>query len=731
MNNPLQDLARLGQAVWLDQLDRRLLESGGLRRLIAEDAVTGVTTNPAIFEKAFESDAYDERIATLLEAGDAGPLALYEQLAVADVQLAADQLRPTYDGSAAVDGYVSLEVSPRLAFDAAATVEEARRLWTAVDRPNLMIKTPGTGPGLLAVRQLVSEGINVNVTLLFSVAQYMAAAEAHLAGLEDLRAAGGDLRRVHGVASLFVSRIDSRLDAEIDRRLETSRGEMAKALARLRGRVAIANARIAYRRHLETLEAPRWRALAEVGAAPQRLLFASTGVKDRAYPDVRYAENLIGAGTVNTLPLPTLKAFRDHGQPRPSLLEHPSESYDVLASAEDFGLDLDAACENLLADGVGRFTAAFDALLATLASKRRRLLGLAEPAAPPPEAAARGPRPQLGVVGLGRMGANMVRRLQSRDLPCVGYDQDPQRSERLAREGMQPAGGLADLVAQLSLPRIVWLMIPAGAPTEQTIEAIAPLLAPGDTIVDGGNGYYRDDIRRAARLAARGLRYLDVGVAGGVAGLHRGYSLTIGGDPAAAAALDPVFRALAPGPDPASTSASPEPDADPRPAHGYVHAGPAGAGHFVKMVHNGIEYGLMQAYAEGFSLLRGQGSQVVPEAERFALSLPEIAQAWRRGSVVSSWLLDLASEALARDPGLDGFSGPVHDGGEARWLMAAALAQEIPVPALAAALYARFRSREPDPYGDRLLSALRAAFGGHGEAAGDPIAVTVADPEAA
>ncbi|ACG80126.1 fusion protein(transaldolase and 6-phosphogluconate dehydrogenase) (plasmid) [Phenylobacterium zucineum HLK1] len=715
MSNPLQDLARLGQAIWLDRLDRPLLESGDLARLIAEDAVTGVTTNPAIFQQAFAGDAEDRRIAALLETGDAEPVALYEQLAVADVQLAADLLRPTYDRLGGGDGYVSLEVSPRLAFDVDATINEARRLWRAVDRPNLMIKVPGTSPGLSAVRQLIAEGINVNVTLLFSVDQYLAAVAAHLAGLEDRLQAGGDLQGVHGVASVFVSRIDSRIDAEIDRRLKVCEGDTAAALRRLRGKVAIANARIAYRRHLEVLEQPRWQALAKAGAAPQRLLWGSTGVKDPAYSDVLYVESLIGPGTVDTMPLQTLEAFRDHGQAHSRLLEHPSESYDVLTSADAYGLNVDAACKALLLDGVERFTAAFDGLLQALAEKRRRILGAPQP--PPSPAQASAPAgPHLGMVGLGRMGANMVRRLQGHDQACIIYDQDPQRTAILSAEGAPAAESLSHLVQQLSAPRVVWLMLPAGAPTETTIAELAKLLAPGDVIVDGGNGYYRDAIRRGSQLAAKGFRFLDVGVAGGLAGLSRGYSLMIGGEAAVVAELDPVFQALAPGEPPTPESLPPAAGRDPRPARGYVHAGPVGAGHFVKMVHNGIEYGLMQAFAEGFSVLRGRDSDALPESERYAFDLAEIAQAWRRGSIVSSGLLDLAAEVLAQDSALDSYVGAVSDGGEARWLIGAALDQEEPIQVLAAALYARFRSRTPHTFGDKLISALRAAFGGHVEA---------------
>lgn len=365
--NPLREIARLGQAVWLDGLDRALIESRGLARLIAEDGVTGVTTNPAIFQQAFGGEAYDRPLAALLNGGATEPLALYEALAVDDVQAAADALRGVYERQDGADGYVSLEVSPHLAYQTEATVAEARRLWRQVDRPNLMIKVPATPEGLAAVRRLIAEGVNVNVTLLFSLAQFLAAASAYMDGLEDGLAAGRDLRAVHGVASVFISRIDGRIDAEIDRRLATA---AARTLRRLRGKVAIANAQIVYHRHMELLAQPRWRKLAEAGAAPQRLLWGSTGVKDPAYSDVYYVESLIGPGTINTMPLQTLLAARDHAVAQSRLLEDPSAPDRVLHLAQDCGLDLEAVCNALLDDGVARFAAAFDALLHALAERR-------------------------------------------------------------------------------------------------------------------------------------------------------------------------------------------------------------------------------------------------------------------------------------------------------------------------------------------------------------------------
>ncbi len=378
MTNHLRELEGLGQAVWLDFLDRKLLDSGELQRLIDEDGVKGLTSNPTIFEKAIgEGDAYDERLKALAAHGDA-PEAIYERLAVADLQRAADIFRPTWDRLGGRDGFVSLEVSPGLANDSAGTVEEARRLWRAVDRPNLMIKVPGTPAGPAAIRQLISEGINVNVTLLFAVQAYLDVAEAHMAGLETFRAGGGDVSKVHGVASFFVSRIDTKIDQAIDARLKAGPAEAeALRLKRLRGHIAIANAKRAYQRYLELMKTPRWRALAEAGAPPQRLLWASTGVKDPAYPETLYADALIGRDTIDTLPPKTIDAFRSGGRVSESLTADVAEAEHDLAEAERLGLDLDGVTGTLIDEGVKQFVASFDKLLAVIADKSRKIAGAA------------------------------------------------------------------------------------------------------------------------------------------------------------------------------------------------------------------------------------------------------------------------------------------------------------------------------------------------------------------
>jgi 6-phosphogluconate dehydrogenase len=315
------------------------------------------------------------------------------------------------------------------------------------------------------------------------------------------------------------------------------------------------------------------------------------------------------------------------------------------------------------------------------------------------------------------MGSNIARRLHRAGHHCVVYNRTPKPVAELAAEGLTPAPDLADLVRKLEAPRAVWIMLPAGAVTEGMIDGMSGLLSAGDILIDGGNTFYRDDIRRAKTLEAKKIAYVDVGTSGGVWGLERGYCMMIGGSKAAIDHLDPIFEALAPGL--GAIARTPGRDArDPRPEHGYIHAGPAGAGHFVKMIHNGIEYGLMQAYAEGFSILKGAATNGRPQDERYELDLADIAEVWRRGSVISSWLLDLTALALAEDPKLDDFSGVVADSGEGRWTVAAAIEEAVPATVLSAALYERFRSREEHSFADRMLSAMRKGFGGHVEPKG-------------
>jgi transaldolase/glucose-6-phosphate isomerase len=373
MVNRLQALANQGQAVWLDYLDRGFLAQGGLARLIEEDGLTGVTSNPSIFEKAIGHDNdYDEQIAELVRGGETSPAAIYERLAVTDIQAAADALRPVYDRLDGADGFASIEVSPSLARSTEGTIDEARRLWAAVDRPNLMVKVPGTREGVPAVRALTAAGINVNITLLFALDMYQAVAEAFLAGLEDRLTSGEAISRVASVASFFVSRVDTAIDAKIDARI-AAKDEDTPALAALRGRVAIANAKLAYQSYLELIGSDRWRRLADQGARPQRLLWASTGTKDPAFSDVYYVETLIGRDTVNTMPPKTIDAFRDHGVVADTLTANIADERHVLSETDRLGLDLPGITTSLVSEGVEKFSDAIDTLLAAIGKTRERL----------------------------------------------------------------------------------------------------------------------------------------------------------------------------------------------------------------------------------------------------------------------------------------------------------------------------------------------------------------------
>ena len=321
---------------------------------------------------------------------------------------------------------------------------------------------------------------------------------------------------------------------------------------------------------------------------------------------------------------------------------------------------------------------------------------------------------KLGLIGLGKMGGNLTRRLLQGGHEVVVYDRDAAAIADLVKAGAIGATGLADLHGQLGADAVVWMMLPAGAPTEDTVTALAGIAARGDVIIDGGNSFYKDDIRRARLLKEKSIDYVDVGTSGGVWGLERGFCMMIGGDDAVVRRLDPVFATLAPGQGTIARTPGRQSDDD-RAERGYIHAGPAGAGHFVKMVHNGIEYGLMQAYAEGFDILKGKSRDSLPADERFTINLPDVAEVWRRGSVISSWLLDLGAIALAKDASLTHYDGRVADSGEGHWTIEAAMEEAVPAHVLSAALFARYRSRVESTFGDKLLSAMRFGFGGHVE----------------
>jgi transaldolase / glucose-6-phosphate isomerase len=372
--NPLKELLNYGQSMWLDYIRRDLFTTGKLKQLIDDDGLRGMTSNPAIFEKAIgESSLYDDMLKALASRADLDTTARFEQIAIRDIQDAADALRPVYDSSKMHDGYVSLEVSPYLARKTKETIEEARRLWKAVGRDNVMIKIPGTAEGLPAIRQTIGEGININVTLLFAQEVYEEVAEAYIAGLEDLAARGGNLKKEASVASFFISRIDTLIDSVINDRLKTEKDPAKVALLKsLLGKVAIANGKLTYRSYQRIFSGPRWQALAAKGAQTQRVLWASTSTKNPDYRDVMYIEELIGPDTVNTMPPATIDAFRDHGRLRNSLVEDLSGAQKVMDDLAKAGISMKQVTNKLTDDGVKLFADAFDKLLAAVAKNTQR-----------------------------------------------------------------------------------------------------------------------------------------------------------------------------------------------------------------------------------------------------------------------------------------------------------------------------------------------------------------------
>jgi transaldolase / glucose-6-phosphate isomerase len=366
--NPLKALLSYGQSMWLDYIRRDLITGGELPRLIAEDGLRGMTSNPSIFEKAIaESSLYDDILRSLAAKPDLDTTSRYEQIAIRDIQDAADLLRPVYEESKFRDGYVSLEVSPLLALETKETIDEARRLWKTVNRENVMIKVPGTAEGLPAIRQLIGEGINVNVTLLFAQEVYVEVAEAYIAGLEDLGERGGNLKKMAGVASFFISRIDTLVDSMIDDKLKTTTDPQQQTLLKsLKGKVAIANGKLTYQRYQKLFSGPRWETLAAKGAQTQRVLWASTSTKNPAYRDVMYVEELIGPDTVDTMPPATIDAFRDHGKLRNSLTENVAGAQKVMDDLAKAGISIKEVTTKLTSDGVKLFADAFHKLLAAV-----------------------------------------------------------------------------------------------------------------------------------------------------------------------------------------------------------------------------------------------------------------------------------------------------------------------------------------------------------------------------
>lgn len=372
--NPLIELLGYGQSMWLDYIRRDLFTTGKLKQMIHDDGLRGMTSNPSIFEKAItESSLYDNILKSLASRRDLDTNGRYEQIALRDIQDAADTLRPVYEESKFRDGYVSLEVSPYLARKTQETMDEARRLWKAVNRPNVMIKVPGTAEGLPAIRQLISEGLNINITLLFAQEVYEQVAEAYVAALEKYSASGGDLKRVASVASFFISRIDTLIDSKLNDRLKTASDQAQQALLKsLLGKVAIANGKLTYQRYQQIFSGPRWQALAAKGAQTQRVLWASTSTKNPAYRDVIYVEELIGRDTVNTMPPATVDAFRDHGRLRNSLTENVEDAKKVMSDLARAGISMKEVTDKLTDDGVKLFADAFDKLLAAVAKNTQQ-----------------------------------------------------------------------------------------------------------------------------------------------------------------------------------------------------------------------------------------------------------------------------------------------------------------------------------------------------------------------
>jgi transaldolase / glucose-6-phosphate isomerase len=368
VTNPLKALLNYGQSMWLDYIRRDLITSGKLKQMIADDGLRGMTSNPSIFEKAIgESSLYDDILKSLASQRDLNATSRYEQVAIRDIQDVADILQPVYQSAMFRDGYVSLEVSPLLALESQKTIDEGRRLWKAVGRDNVMIKVPGTAEGLPAIRQLIGEGININVTLLFAQEVYEKVAEAYLAGLEDLAKRGGDLKKMAGVASFFISRIDTLVDSMIDDKLKTTTDSQQQTLLKsLKGKVAIANGKLTYQRYQQIFSGPRWEALAAKGAQTQRVLWASTSTKNPAYRDVMYVEELIGPDTVDTMPPATVDAFRDHGRLRNSLTEDVAGAQKVMDDLAKAGISIEEVTTKLTADGVKLFADAFHKLLAAV-----------------------------------------------------------------------------------------------------------------------------------------------------------------------------------------------------------------------------------------------------------------------------------------------------------------------------------------------------------------------------
>ena len=674
MSERLQATGSRGHQPVARQHPPRLARARAVPRMV-DDGVVGVTSNPTIFQKAIaDSDDYDEAIAAATAPGKDARQTCSSSWPSPDVQEAADQLRGVYDDTGHLDGFVSFELPPAMANDTAASITAAPEFCARIDRPNIFIKIPGTAEGVPAIEESIAAGVNVNVTLLFSLDAYEAIHGPSSAGWSGGSQQGQPIDDVHSVASFFVSRVDTAVDKQLPEG------------SPLRGRAAIANAKLAYQ---DFLGITGGRSLAGAGRPRRARAAAAVGVHRHQEPGL-LRRALRGR--------PDRAGLREHDARRRPSRRSPTTAW---SSARSTGTWTAPAGELEQAGG-GRHRsrrrhppAGAGRREGRSRSRSTRSWGRCGSGSTGSVPAARRERPptcdtkegdmELAMIGLGRMGGNMAHRLTDAGHTVVGWTRSG--DESLAKQyGISWAGTLEDAVAALKQrPRVVWLMIPAGAPTSATVTQLTGLLEAGDIVVDGGNSNFRDSQQHAATLAEHGIEFIDCGTSGGVWGYANGYCLMIGGSDAAVATLAPAFETLAP------------PD-------GWLHTGPVGSGHFTKMVHNGIEYGLMQAYGEGFEIL---------EKSEFDLDLPAIAEVWRHSSVIQSWLLDLLARALAEDPKLEHIKGYVDDSGEGRWTVMEAINESVAAPAIAIALMARFTSRDPDPFAMKAIAALRNQFGGH------------------
>jgi 6-phosphogluconate dehydrogenase len=688
-SNTIKDLLTEGQSVWQDDISRDMLQSGLLQKRIDDIGVRGVTSNPSIFQKAIAAGtAYDTDIEHLLGENLAVE-DVFQRLAVKDIQDACDLFRPIYDSSNGEDGFVSIEVLPSLARDTEGTLANARVLWEAVDRPNLMVKVPGTTEGAPAIEQLLFEGMNINITLLFSLANYERVAVAYISALQRRHDAGLPIDRIASVASFFVSRVDTAADKALD----ANGSDLASSL---KGKVAVANAQLAYERFQMLFGNDTFRKLAAEGAKAQRPLWASTGTKNPEYSDVLYVETLIGPDTVNTMPVATIEAFLDHGTVARTVDTDYAAAHQVATDLKSIGISLDEITAQLENDGIDLFVKSYDDLLAGVDAKRAQLAHVAGDNS----ATAHGNSPatgrtvpgrvencgmsesvhgkrHVGVVGLAVMGENLALNIERNGFAPAVYNRTAARTEEFLAtraKGTEILGtfSLEEFAASLERPRRVLLMVKAGAPVDAVIEEIAPYLEEGDILIDGGNSLFTDTERRSTDLADRGFQFVGMGVSGGEEGALWGPSLMPGGPAEAYEALRPILEAIAAKSEYGSC---------------VTHIGPGGAGHYVKMVHNGIEYGDMQLIAEVTHIMRRALGMSMPE-------IGDVFERWNTGKL-ESFLIEISAKVAKHidpetgKPLVDVILDKAEQKGTGRWTSINSYELATPIPVIDAAVIAR------------------------------------------